>query len=60
MTFRCVMINRIGSNFPSDGEILEFFAGAQLNSPILSEFLQTFYSKIPITTFDFFAEQNLY
>ena len=37
-----LFINRNGSDFPSDGKMAGFFAGAQLNSPILSEFLETF------------------
>ena len=51
-----LFINRNGSDFLSGGKMAGFFAGAQLNSPIFSEFLDTFFSKMPIITSDFFAE----
>ena len=51
-----LFINRNGSDFPSQGKMAGFFGGAQLNSPILSEFLETFLIKVPIITSDFFAE----
>ena len=53
-----LLINRNGSDFSEQHKMAGYFAGAQLNSPILSEFLETFYSKMPIIRCDFFAKQK--